>query len=131
MKNSISTILAVTVLLWLSVAHAELSVIHFGTASSKITGKNKIIAALNANWLKENPDVIVILEGHCDERGSEEYNIKLGDRRARAVGAELIENGVDAANQVIIVSYGESKPIDKRHTPSAWRKNRRVEFVVK
>jgi peptidoglycan-associated lipoprotein len=83
----------------------------------------------NAQWLKDNPDVSVIIEGHCDERGSNEYNIALGDRRAQSVKTFLVNMGV-AAERLTPISYGEEKPIDPAHTEEAWAKNRRAHFVI-
>jgi peptidoglycan-associated lipoprotein len=83
----------------------------------------------NAEWLKNNPDVSVIVEGHCDERGSNEYNIALGDRRAQSVKTFLVDMGV-AAERLTPISYGEEKPLDPGHTEEAWAKNRRAHFVV-
>ena len=83
----------------------------------------------NAQWLKDNPDVSVIIEGHCDERGSNEYNIALGDRRAQSVKSFLVDMGI-AAERLTPISYGEEKPVDPGHTEEAWAKNRRVHFVI-
>ena len=71
----------------------------------------------------------VIVEGNCDERGSTEYNLALGERRALAVRAYLVGLGVDGA-RVQTKSYGEERPVDPGHDESAWSKNRRAEFVV-
>lgn len=84
----------------------------------------------NARWLKNHPDRVVILEGHCDERGTPEYNILLGDRRARAVMKALMDHGV-GENQLIIMSYGKGKPIIKEHHEKGWAQNRRVDFVLR
>ena len=69
------------------------------------------------------------IEGHCDERGTEEYNRSLGERRALAVREALVRAGVDA-NQIDTISYGEDRPVDPGHNESAWKKNRRGEFIV-
>lgn len=105
--------------------------IHFATASAKILKTQQGPLAENAQWMIENPDVVFVLEGHCDERGSDNYNIKLGDQRARSVKALLQHEGVDVGRRTVIVSHGERKPLDPRHTPEAWRKNRRVEFIMR
>lgn len=81
-----------------------------------------------ADYLKKNAGVGVIVEGNCDERGSAEYNLALGERRALAARAYLIGLGVDGAN-VQTKSYGEEKPVESGHDESAWRLNRRDEFV--
>jgi peptidoglycan-associated lipoprotein len=81
-----------------------------------------------ADYLKKNSDVGVIIEGNCDERGSSEYNLALGERRALAARAYLIGLGIDGAN-LQTKSYGEEKPFDPGHDESAWSVNRRDEFV--
>ncbi len=82
----------------------------------------------HAHYLLDNPAVIVRLEGHADERGSREYNIGLGDRRAQAVRRVLLFQGV-ADNQVSTVSYGEERAVAMGHDEQAWARNRRVELV--
>lgn len=83
-----------------------------------------------AAYLAANPSVRVTLEGHCDERGSTEYNVSLGERRANSARSYLQSAGV-AANQISVVSYGESQPAVDGHTEAAWSKNRRVEIKLK
>jgi len=82
----------------------------------------------NINWLKANPNVRVQIEGHCDERGTEEYNLALGERRANAAKQYLIKNGIDAS-RLFTISYGESRPVDPGHDEGAWSKNRRAQFA--
>ena len=82
-----------------------------------------------AEWLRQNPDATVTVEGHCDERGTNEYNLALGDRRAESAKAFLVDLGIDPARMTTI-SYGEERPVDPRHTEEAWAKNRRSHFVV-
>jgi len=84
----------------------------------------------NARWLKEHPDRVVILEGHCDERGGDDFNLELGDKRARKVMEALMTLGVPE-NQLIIVSYGRNRPVISNHQAEGWSKNRRVEFVIR
>lgn len=79
--------------------------------------------------LKENPDARITLEGHCDERGTEEYNLALGQRRAEAVKSFLTDLGNDAS-RFSVMSYGEEKPFSAGHDESAWSQNRRVHFVL-
>lgn len=88
------------------------------------------IAALqnNASILKKNPTVSVLIEGHCDERGTVEYNLALGDRRAKAAQEYLISLGI-AENRMSIISYGKSRPFADGHDEDAWRLNRRDQFV--
>ena len=85
----------------------------------------------NIDWLKRHERVVIILEGHCDEVGSSGYNMELGDRRARAVKAHLIEGGIDHERVIMVVSLGENRPIDEGHNFEAWKANRRVEFIIR
>lgn len=105
--------------------------VHFPTDSVNVVKTDRTNLEKNAEWMKNNEDAVVILEGHCDERGSDEYNLELGDRRARSVKAELIRLGVNEEKLSTIISFGEKKPIDPHHNPAAWQKNRRVEFVLR
>ena len=82
----------------------------------------------NARALKERPSIHITIEGHCDERGSNEYNLALGDRRALEVLAAIISAGIDSA-RVQTRSYGEERPTAFEHDESSWRLNRRAEFV--
>jgi peptidoglycan-associated lipoprotein len=83
----------------------------------------------NFQWMKANAAEKVRLEGHCDERGSDEYNLALGEKRARAAQNYLSTLGV-SADRLSIISYGKEKPADPGHNEDAWAKNRRVEFVI-
>jgi len=83
----------------------------------------------NADQLVENPDATIRIEGHCDERGTVEYNLALGEKRARAAMQFLVDMGVDPS-RLSIASYGEEKPLAPGHDERAWAKNRRVEFVL-
>lgn len=87
--------------------------------------------ALNEDlaWLKGNPRAQITVEGHCDERGTAEYNLALGDRRAKAVRDYLVAAGIEAS-RIRIVSYGEERPFVPGHDESAWRWNRRDHFVL-
>lgn len=82
-----------------------------------------------ANWLKDKPKTHLLVEGHCDERGSNEYNMALGEQRALAVRQNLIDKGIPAG-RVQTISYGEEKPADQGHNEAAWSKNRRAHFLV-
>ena len=84
----------------------------------------------NATWLKSNPNHLVLIEGHCDERGTNEYNLALGERRAKSTMNYLVSQGVQA-NRITIISYGEERPQCTEHTESCWAKNRRAHFLVK
>jgi peptidoglycan-associated lipoprotein len=85
--------------------------------------------AANADWLKKYPSVQVLIEGHCDERGTAAYNLPLGDRRANAAREYLASLGVDAA-RIKTVSYGKERPICTESTESCWQRNRRAAFVI-
>lgn len=103
--------------------------VHFATASDRVRRQEQALVVENARWLQEHPAAMLVLDGHCDERGPDAFNLRLGDRRARAVKAMLARAGVDGARS-IVVSSGEGRPVDPGHHPAAWRKNRRVEFVI-
>jgi peptidoglycan-associated lipoprotein len=103
-------------------------VIYFDFDRSDIKPEYLEVLAAHARYLVENPTVRVRLEGHADERGSREYNIGLGDRRAQAVRRILSFQGV-ASTQQTTVSYGEERPVADGHDEAAWTRNRRVELV--
>jgi len=84
----------------------------------------------NATWLKSHENMLVLVEGHCDERGTNEYNLALGERRAKAAMNYLVAQGVPA-NRITIISYGEERPVCTEHTEACWAKNRRGHFLVK
>jgi len=103
-------------------------VIYFEYDSAEIGAADQDTLAAHAGFLASNPGQRVTLEGHTDERGSREYNIALGDRRALSVQRILELNGI-GSDQVTVVSYGEEKPAADGHSDAAWRLNRRVEIV--
>ncbi|MCX7592043.1 MAG: OmpA family protein [Kiritimatiellae bacterium] len=82
-----------------------------------------------ADYMRRNPGVRLVTEGHCDERGSNEYNLSLGEHRALAVRAHLVSLGIEP-QRIATRSYGEERPLDPGHNEEAWRKNRRVEFAL-
>lgn len=104
--------------------------VHYAFDSYKLDAKAKDILAANAEWLKANPGHNVQVEGHCDERGTNEYNMALGANRASASMDYLRSLGIDAKS-LSTVSYGEELPLDPRHNEEAWAKNRRAHFNVK
>lgn len=104
-----------------------LNTIFFDYDTATITQESKRILAENAQWMKNNKASVQI-EGHCDERGSIEYNLALGERRARSVKSYLTSLGVDG-NRLTIISYGEEKPLIPGDSEAAWAKNRRANFV--
>ncbi len=83
-----------------------------------------------AEWLKTNMNATFTIEGHCDERGSNQYNLALGERRAHSTKMFLVNQGV-SSDRISIISYGEEKPVDPGHNEVAWAKNRRTEFINK
>ena len=84
----------------------------------------------NAGWLKSNPNHLVLIEGHCDERGTNEYNLALGERRAKSTMNYLVSQGVQAS-RITIISYGEERPTCSQKTEECWAQNRRAHFLVK
>jgi peptidoglycan-associated lipoprotein len=84
----------------------------------------------NAAWLKSNARALLLIEGHCDERGTPEYNLALGERRAQAAMSYLVALGIQA-NRISIVSYGHQQPTCQERNESCWAKNRRAHFLVK
>ncbi|MGH9334498.1 MAG: OmpA family protein, partial [Vicinamibacteria bacterium] len=83
----------------------------------------------NADWLKRHASVTVLIEGHCDERGTVEYNLALGERRASAVYNYLMSLGIPAG-RLKTISYGKEFPMDLGHTEEAWARNRRAHFEI-
>lgn len=106
----------------------ELPAVYFAYNSFALTSESKTALSAHANWIKANPGVMVQIEGHTDERGTTEYNLALGERRAGAVREFLATRGVSAA-QISTISYGEERPAVPGEGESAWAKNRRAEFV--
>ena len=84
----------------------------------------------NGKWLRTNSDVAITIEGHCDERGTNGYNLALGDRRAETVKTFLIDLGVDSS-RLTTLSYGEERPMDRGQGEAAWAKNRRAHFLIR
>ena len=102
--------------------------IYFGFDQDGIDGQYTELLQAHANFLRENNSIKVLVEGRTDERGTPEYNIALGERRAKAVAQYLQNLGVDAT-QLSVVSYGEEKPADPNHSEDAFSKNRRAVLV--
>jgi len=103
-------------------------IIYFGFDVSNVTGEFSSILEAHAKFLNANSDTKVLIEGHADERGTPEYNIALGERRAKAVATYLENMGV-SADQLSVVSYGEEKPMVKDRSEEAFSKNRRAVIV--
>lgn len=105
----------------------RLETVLFGYDSSDLTLSGQKLLKNHAEWLMRYPSVKATIEGHCDERGSNEYNQLLGERRALSTKNYLAELGV-APERLTIVSYGEERPAQAGHVEAAWKQNRRVEF---
>ncbi|MDR2338223.1 MAG: peptidoglycan-associated lipoprotein Pal [Deltaproteobacteria bacterium] len=104
--------------------------VHFAFDSAALSPVAKSTLQEAATWLKANANRVVVIEGHCDERGTVEYNLVLGEKRARSVYEYLRGLGIPA-RQMSTISYGEEFPLDPAHNESAWAKNRRAHFAVK
>ena len=98
--------------------------VFFATNESVLTTASRDTLRKQATWLRKNPDITVVLEGHADERGTREYNLALGERRANAAKDYLMTYGV-SANRISVISYGKERPVDSGSNPLAWSKNRR------
>jgi len=101
----------------------------FDFDKSSIRPDAKLNLDENAKWLKANPKAAFTIEGHCDERGTREYNLGLGQRRAKAAKDYLVSAGIDA-KRIKIISYGKERPFEPGHDESAWKWNRRAHFVL-
>jgi peptidoglycan-associated lipoprotein len=101
----------------------------FGLDSSELDDAGRAIVSANADIMKKYPTWVVTVEGHCDERGTAEYNLALGELRAVAVKTYLVALGV-SADRLRTVSYGKEFPFDMGHSETAWSKNRRAHFVI-
>lgn len=101
--------------------------VYFGYDSFGLDDKGQSVASHYARYLLSKPMVNAVLEGHCDERGSSEYNMALGERRAKAVRDALVVSGVPTS-RIRVVSFGEEKPAAEGHDEASWALNRRVEF---
>lgn len=103
--------------------------VYFEFDSSSITGEQVQRIETNADFIKKNPDLKIRIEGNCDPRGTQEYNIALGERRAQSAKTYLINLGVNS-NQLTTVSFGEEKLLLFGHDEISWAQNRRDDFVI-
>ena len=110
-------------------AKAILAPIYFDFDKSNLKPDATATLDKNAEWLSKNPTAKIRIEGNCDERGTNEYNMALGERRANSAKQYLLKLGV-SADRLTTVSYGEEKPVDPGHDEAAWAKNRRDDFKV-
>jgi peptidoglycan-associated lipoprotein len=110
-------------------ANPNLKDIHFDFDKYDIRPGDAKVLDANAAWLKSNNE-LVLVEGHCDERGTNEYNLALGERRAKATMNYLVSQGVQAG-RITIISYGEERPVCTEHNEACWATNRRAHFLAK
>jgi outer membrane protein OmpA-like peptidoglycan-associated protein len=108
----------------------ELKEVRFDLDQAHIGPEGAKILDGNARWLKSRRDVVVLINGHADERGTDDYNSRLGERRAEVVKKHLVAKGIEA-NRIVTSSLGERQPLCSDHKESCWGKNRRAEFQVK
>ena len=101
----------------------------FGLDSSELDDAGRATVSANADIMRKYPTWVITVEGHCDERGTAEYNLALGERRAVAVKAYMVALGI-SPDRLRTVSYGKEFPFDMGHTDTAWSKNRRAHFVI-
>ncbi len=109
------------------VAVKGLQRINFDFDQFTLTNAARVVLKQNAAYLQENSGVKVVIEGHCDDRGSDEYNLALGERRAAAAQQYLVSLGV-SASRLSLISYGEEKPLVAQSDEQGWAQNRRAEF---
>jgi peptidoglycan-associated lipoprotein len=103
--------------------------IYFEFDKSRLLPEAKEILKRKAKWLMAHPNVSVIIEGHCDERGTNEYNMALGDRRAQSANSYLVDLGI-SRQRLTTISYGEERPVNSGHNERAWAENRRDQLVI-
>jgi peptidoglycan-associated lipoprotein len=104
--------------------------IYFDFDSAALSPMAQATLKSKAAWLKANAGAMVIIEGNCDDRGTNEYNLALGERRALSAQAYLVDLGI-SASRISTISYGEERPLDNRQTEEAWAKNRNDQFKLK
>ena len=110
-------------------AQGVLQTVYFGFDRDDLNDEGRRIVKDNSAWLQRHPDFNVVVEGHCDERGTIEYNLALGERRARAVRDYMVNLGLQDG-RVRIVTFGEERPVDSQSNEGAWSQNRRGAFVL-
>jgi peptidoglycan-associated lipoprotein len=109
---------------------ARLADVHFDYDGHTIRPEDVPVLDGNAAWIRANPDGLVLIEGHADERGTSEYNLGLGDLRAAAAMGYLIARGIPA-ERMVAISYGKERPVCIEHSETCWALNRRARFLVK
>jgi peptidoglycan-associated lipoprotein len=103
--------------------------VHFAFDSFLLSDQARQVLYGKADYLRANPDIAVTVEGHCDDRGTDAYNIALGERRAESVTTFLVNQGIDT-DRLDTVSYGEEQPIATEDSEASWARNRRAQFVI-
>ena len=98
--------------------------VFFATNESILTTASRETLRAQAAWLRKNPDVTIVVEGHADERGTREYNLALGERRANSAKDYLMTYGI-SSSRISVISYGKERPVDSGSNPLSWSKNRR------
>lgn len=111
-------------------ANAALKDIYFDFDKWDIRSGDAKALDASAAWLRANPKYLVLIEGHCDERGTSEYNLALGERRARSAMNYLVAQGI-AAERIATISYGKERPVCTEHAEACWARNRHDHFLVK
>jgi peptidoglycan-associated lipoprotein len=104
--------------------------VYFAFDSNRVRPGDAKTLDASVDWLKANPNQLVRIDGNCDERGTNEYNLALGERRAKAAMSYLVSKGI-AADRIIVVSYGKERPVCTEHNESCWARNRRDDFLTK
>lgn len=108
---------------------APLNMVHFDYDKYFIRDDAQPVLEANAQWLNKFKTAGILIEGHCDERGTEEYNMALGEKRAKSTLDYLVSLGI-SSNRIKTISYGKSQPIDPGHNEISWQKNRRAKFTI-
>lgn len=111
------------------IQESQFATVYFDFDKSNLRSDSKSGLDANYDLLMQFPDVMVKIEGHCDERGTVEYNLSLGEKRATSCKDYLVGLGIDAS-RISTISYGKEKPVDAGHSEAAWGKNRRCEFKI-
>ena len=109
---------------------SALGPVYFDFDSAALSDEAQERLAANANWLKRHAGVELQVGGHCDERGTTEYNLSLGQKRATVIRDNLVHLGI-SGGRITTISFGEEQPADPGHTDAAWSKNRRAEFLTR
>jgi peptidoglycan-associated lipoprotein len=108
----------------------NLKSVYFAFDSMKVRPGDAKMLDASVEWLKANPNQLVRIDGNCDERGTNEYNLALGERRAQSAMSYLVSKGI-AADRITLVSYGKERPVCTERNEACWSKNRRDDFLTK